>query len=796
MINQDDKFPTVSYIQPFLDIVGGQLWCIHQFLASLLTEAEADWVGLIDLSGARPLIKYECGPPAKRQAAAKLLDDVGFAKLLRDEPEPDRVNWYLYGPKGKVVNIMAVGVWHHEGEPDQLRPSRLVLVSPRVLSRSPLIDNVDSTFEVPALAASWFFWASYHRERLQKLCDDLRRKRRVTDGDRKELLASIVWPMPFKSIVKIVEAGGTSGIVEAGSASGNKLPWPKEVRRRIHFEVEHTSCPLVPPAPSVPCLGEREKALRQRFGHLARLIEWRSTKVLGEVASPREPDDKDYQTLSDVTGLFQPVVDLERLNGKSLAAWFGDRFWNEWAASGYRIQQLKSNSLGPAEKLRHFSSCSRLAHYVLTDMPADDQAIEALVWAVSRYGHDRLGIDPRIDLRAHLLHAARNEPALHVLKPFYRDHFFHAIEVCFLGHLLLDTNVKEGLPLHSLVGRLLGLTGREHVLREWYVAALLHDIGYSVEVLKSTRKMLAFCKRSKKITQLGKSIDEAIQSLSRQLVVGGPCSPDSAAPDLDHGIVGAEHLRSLLEAIAQRNGGGHMYEAACRAVALHNLHGETVEFRRDPLAFLLILCDAIQEWNRPHLRFASAPAGILTALMNGAPLGEGADLTGPLEEVSLNIGRSATGSLELLDPTILRFNMSYGDEINQNAGVFNLWINTSSNLQRLRLDGLPFNIVASFRTPAFKMGSEKQEYQMHRLRCAAEETHMTFLARWFPCGVDDRAVRYEIGKDYEILTLDLAHLSAEPRITESVDTFRERLALWRNYNEDREFAGDYAPAIP
>lgn len=280
------------------------------------------------------------------------------------------------------------------------------------------------------------------------------------------------------------------------------------------------------------------------------------------------------------------------------------------------------------------------------------------------------------------------------------------------------------------------------------------------------------------------------------MAVGDLGSPDSAAPNLDHGIVGAEHLRCLLEVISKRNGGAHMYDAACRAVALHNLHRETVEFQRDPLAFLLILCDAIQEWNRPHLRFASAPAGILTALMNGAPFGEGADLTGPLEAVSLNIGCSATGSLELQDPCTLRFNMSYGDEINQNAGVFNLWINTSSNLQRLRLDGLPFNVVASFRTPALKMSSENPVYQMHRLRCAAEETHMTFLARWFPCGVDDRAVRYEIDKDHEILTLDLTHLTAERRITESVDAFRQRLALWRNYNEDREFAGDNAPAIP
>jgi len=33
-------------------------------------------------------------------------------------------------------------------------------------------------------------------------------------------------------------------------------------------------------------------------------------------------------------------------------------------------------------------------------------------------------------------------------------------------------------------------------------------------------------------------------------------------------------------------------------------------------------------------------------------------------------------------------------------------------------------------------------------------------------------------------------------ITKDIDAFRERLKRWKRYNEDQDFSGDYAPAIP
>ncbi|MHC4476154.1 MAG: hypothetical protein ACYTEL_10940 [Planctomycetota bacterium] len=44
--------------------------------------------------------------------------------------------------------------------------------------------------------------------------------------------------------------------------------------------------------------------------------------------------------------------------------------------------------------------------------------------------------------------------------------------------------------------------------------------------------------------------------------------------------------------------------------------------------------------------------------------------------------------------------------------------------------------------------------------------------------------------------LHLRQVGAKNRITKDIDAFRDRLKKWKRYNEDRDFSGDYAPAVP
>lgn len=202
------------------------------------------------------------------------------------------------------------------------------------------------------------------------------------------------------------------------------------------------------------------------------------------------------------------------------------------------------------------TSVARVAQYVLGGLPMDDRTIQGMVWLLSEYVHHVLGVPQQIDLRAHLLQAARGEPALHVLKSFYRDHFFHALEVCFLGHFLLELQISPRQPLWRLVAQKLGFPRTEEnhrsVLRLWYVAALLHDVGYGIDVLKGLQSLLQFFGHAEPLHGLSDRLSADLTQLSKDLEKAGLAGYTAAdKPGEDHGVIAAWHVEKLLQKIAK-----------------------------------------------------------------------------------------------------------------------------------------------------------------------------------------------------------------------------------------------------
>ena len=258
-------------------------------------------------------------------------------------------------------------------------------------------------------------------------------------------------------------------------------------------------------------------------------------------------------------------------------------------------------------------------------------------------------------------------------------------------------------------------------------------------------------------------------------------------PGEDHGVIGAVHLASLVEHVRQHKPGVGRYGAAIQAIAGHNLRKRIVKFSEEPLSFLLILCDTVQEWNRPHLLYSTAALAMMArAFSEGDPH----DVPGPVESASVMFPAGA----DTTDP--IQFELVYDETIGANAGVFQLWIDTSSNLQRLDMDGFFFEVELRFVTPDFRRGAQR-ESQMHRLRQAADETHMNFLADWFP-SASNAAVRHKHDEEggTDTLELNLHQLMLRGPVTAQMKTFFKLLSRWSRFNEDRGFAGDYAPEPP
>lgn len=486
-------------------------------------------------------------------------------------------------------------------------------------------------------------------------------------------------------------------------------------------------------------------------------------------------------------------------------------FFNQWLTNSNQIRKnLQNGFLTDIEFCRNLHGITTVSHYLYINNRVTDEVdlIHRLMQLISDFCHYELEIPSRIDLRAHLLHIARGEPALHSLKPYYRDHFLHSLQVSFLGHLLLETKIDNSHFLWQIVAKKLKIpVEKKKVLQLWYLAALLHDIGYTMDMLLSSRKHLGFFKHAQNINELNNNIDQSIKKLSS---IGGISFSNNDNIGCDHGIVGAIHLDSLIQQISkEENIDIQFYNASIKAIALHNLrnHRYKLKFSEEPIAFILAICDQIQEWRRSQLPFSTAPNVLLTGFNK---VGNDQNQNEGLKNVNVNIStsRHENGDLDLelnSDNKKLEFVLEYGDLINKNCNVFNIWLDATLNFQRLDFDSFPIDIFVTYKTPFYKNNQYRQS-QLHRLRNAAHDTHMSYLQDWFP-NIQSKssnthysyngAIIHTLSDDFhDILTIDLKKLSQKALITKDLETFRKSLKEWKCYNEDQDFLGDYVPIVP
>jgi hypothetical protein len=730
----------------------------------------------------------------------------------------------------------------------------LALLSPVTLS-SPF-DLERSADRMPVLGdlgRVWLWWLEYTRGELRKLCWELERQDGAAGATEVETRATKV----FRDLVRLHSVEDLIRYASAGLRANRH-----QVEEQDRW-LDESVLPCVTPAAGRPpdecwhnCLDdhwppchEGRRADARMAETLIRFCPWTSGAraeadrpptglELPGVANEKRWDDlladrlwgwgiagddgvHPVEGYVDGAGVDPQGIDEHSLQRLLAAEYLGARLHEPCFSAG-RPQ------IGSRERGRCAASVGRVLQCALGHTALDWQTIEALVWMIAEYGHGHLGIDPRLDIASHLLHAARAEPALHAMQAYYRDHFFHAIEVCFLGHLLLITQDESGKRLwehvlpalqtaHAAADPNGGPEPRDlrDVLRQWYVAALFHDVGYAIEVLHAARGLLGFYRHSPALATFRDALEEAVKELSAALVKEAVVADlkGEDKPGEDHAVVGAHHLRGLLDKLGRDHQAG-FYGPAIHAIAVHNNERLPVHFNDSPLAFLLVLCDAIQEWNRAHLRHSTAPSMLLARLLAGDE--PRPDATGPLSSVALNVERgdarpSPRPVFRLAEESCLEIELKYDQDIQTDAGVFSLWIGTTANLQRLSLGNLPFNVRITFRTPWFRLPGQAPRSQMHRLRDAAADTHMNFLRRWFP--VEEAAagtpvvanptgaVLYSREDDPEwgpmdVLTLDVGALTGTKIITAPTADFYECLQSWKHFCEDRHIEGDYTPRVP
>lgn len=231
------------------------------------------------------------------------------------------------------------------------------------------------------------------------------------------------------------------------------------------------------------------------------------------------------------------------------------------------------------------------------------------------------------------------------VKKYYRDHTEHALRVAVLGDFLLEQDFGHG-SLKGLIPEIIGLDKKLFKDKFWWIAGLLHDIGYPLgkmttavnyslvnQILKCYPTLdleiipfeinLAWKGQQEEYLKI---IENGLSKEARTLIREGagyyhkhisaqgsqtflrqpnghPEFEFKDSIELDHGVISA---LSLLRGLGtpdeiKSNDEYDGYIKAARAIALHNFKANLKDyvFDKQPLAFFLMLIDELQEWGRP-----------------------------------------------------------------------------------------------------------------------------------------------------------------------------------------------------
>jgi len=341
---------------------------------------------------------------------------------------------------------------------------------------------------------------------------------------------------------------------------------------------------------------------------------------------------------------------------------------------------------------------------------------EAVLAVLVEMAQRDLGLDAALDIPQELAAFGRVEPALYLWRNSYRDHLTHVGHVCLMGRLLLDCEVADsGDALVHSASELLGLS-REDTLLNWFLASLMHDVGYGFESVRHAVEHVDYlC--TPFLADFRADVLGAMQRASEAVSRGLPAEVRGALEvGLDHGVISALHVQHLLDEYIEDGERRRMLQPACEAILMHNLH-VPVSWEKNPIAALLILCDELQEWERlrsPLARLEGKGTSVRTC-----------------DRVETSSAREPFDSLEVRGATIgdraislpqdtLEFRLAYGPVGHPRYIPQKSCVQKAHNLQRLRLEGFPCRLRITT-VHEFLESSDAPKYGFEALQSYAHE---------------------------------------------------------------------------
>ena len=341
---------------------------------------------------------------------------------------------------------------------------------------------------------------------------------------------------------------------------------------------------------------------------------------------------------------------------------------------------------------------------------------EALINTLTWYTHQGLGLEVDFPIGDSLRRIYESEAALYSLKPFYRDHLYHVIDVCMLGHYLIQRNFRGICNIDEKLSNNVNI-------KHWYVASIFHDIGYVIELLSSAIKltkklespdMLDFC------DGIEQALKESEIKCLKKIISDGYLE-DNNNVKVEHGIASAIYLIHVLDTVPD---GKKKYDSAVKAIIAHNLvPGHLINQKNDPIGALLVLCDELQEWGRPVIETSKFVRYIVATRNFGD---YELERTQPLRYLKI----------KEKDRKNLQFTLQYFPHDEGQYDPARIWFGKIANLERVEYQNPHANWEVIIKTPLSQKYRRLGLYEMDLMRkCCWYNEELLPLRRWIEMAI-------------------------------------------------------------
>lgn len=501
-----------------------------------------------------------------------------------------------------------------------------------------------------------------------------------------------------------------------------------------------------------------------------------------------------------------------------LVGWFVTRLFQSDAFADHRY----GNSYSTDERLHFHQRFSTVCLYLLfwmrvfgdttqasfSDVKGGRQEyLESLIHMLCEYAH----VDGKLTRTARLSKTMRfmwaQQAVLYTVSEHYRDHLHHVLEVCLLGLFFMNLRpsshstlffasrmkTKEAVFKTTYDGKKI----ESQTLRNWIVTSLLHDVGYALKLIEYPVSHLAFFQETTSETfwnEMDKTFntvqkEQGKHCCDRMKQYTGLILPDDTK-SVDHGVLSAMVIASHLNKVHQKEWIDDM-RWAIDAAALHNILKEPIIFNQRPMAFLLHLCDNLQEWNRPLIQGEALRQSMLINIVHSPSVATHKNRPF-VDYLAVNVKYEGQMSRIVGDKLKIRMLFGPAEELNYYPPL--TWVGHTQQMQRIKDCHLPISITLQHPVRKTSSKSKVSSYEMDCFQAFLRtDTHQELGSRSHDTSPTGNAVlrqwaqdihkpnqwlHYQKDEKHERVIFDLNRCDGKRVIDKTPDNYISKYIAW------------------